>query len=144
MGVFDFSAVFSILATGDYTLTRRVPGTIDEDTGLVSSPTSTDVRLTGVIVQPEKSLADDEQRHRAGGWSTDRLKVFVPISQLEASGGALTCTTTDRLADRITWPDGVNGKLYEATDSLDESETGGYSFARFGIIDEQIESGAGS
>lgn len=139
MGVFDFTPVFSLLATGDYTLTRRVPGTVDSGTGLVGSPTSTTVRLTGVIVQPEKSLADDEQRHRAGTWSTDRLKVYVPISQLADNGGALTCTTSDRLADRITWPDGPGGKLYEATDSLDESETGAYSFARFGIVEPGIE-----
>jgi hypothetical protein len=134
MGVFDFTAVFETLATGDYTLTRRTPGAVDAN-GRATAATSVDVELTGIIVQPEKSLADDEQRHPVGGWSTDRLKVIVPIAQLVASGGALTATTTDRLADRLTY----GGKTYEVTDSLDHTETGAYSFARFGIIDTTVE-----
>jgi hypothetical protein len=135
MGVpFDFTAVFEILGTGDYTLTRRTPNAVDEN-GRVVAPTSVDVELTGVIVQPEKSLADDEQRHRAGAWSTDRLKVWVPAAQLADNGGALTATTTDRLADRLAY----GGKTYEVTDSLDHGETGAYSFARFGILDTTVE-----
>ncbi len=136
----DFSAVFDILATGDYTLTRRVSGALSSTTGLIAAPTETAVPLTGIIVQPEKSLADDEQRARSGAWSTDRLKVNVPIAQLQANGGALTATTTDRLADRLTY----GGKTYEVTDSLDHSETGAYSFARFGIIDPLFESTVGA
>lgn len=135
MAVMDFTAVFDILGTGDYTLTRRVPGTISSTTGLISAPTETTVALTGVIIQPEKSLADDEQRARSGAWSTDRLKVWVPIAQLASNGGALTATTTERMADRLTY----GGKTYEVTDSLDESETGAYSFARFGIVEPGIE-----
>lgn len=137
MAVMDFSAVFEILGDGgDYTLTRRVPGTIDQDTGLIAAPTETDVALTGVIVEPEPSLADDEQRARPGAWSTDRLMVWVPKSQLEDSGGALTASGSDRLADRITY----GGRLYEVTDSLDWSDRAGYSQARFGIVEPAVES----
>ncbi len=141
MGVpFDFTAVFGILGTGDYTLTRRVPGAVNETTGLIPAPTETAASLTGVIVQPEKSLADDELRLRGGASSSDRLKVWVPTAQLSGNGGAITCSTSSRLADRIVY----RGNVYEATDSLDHTETAAYSFARFGIVDTSFEGTVGT
>lgn len=136
MPVFDFTPYFSIHATGDYTLTRRVPGTLDEDTGLISAPDETEVALTGIIIEPEPSLADDEQRARAGAYSDDRITARIPMSQLEASGGALTATTATRLADRITY----EGDVFEVTDALSHKQTGNFSLARLGIVDTRFES----
>lgn len=134
MAVLDVTAAIDLLATGTYTLVRRVPGAIDSDTGLVGDPTETEVEITAVIL-PEPSLADDEQRSRGGQWSTDRIMVWAKSSDLEASGGELTVSNTDRLADRIEY----RGKIYEGTDSLGWTEAGGYSQQRFGIVEPGIE-----
>lgn len=131
MALLDVSDVVDALGTGTYTVIRRTPGVVDSD-GKVLPPSETTVTISAVVL-PEPSLADDEQRHMAGGWSTDRIMVFAkPQAGLSS---AFTATETGRLADRIVY----QGKTYEVTDTLDWEESGGYYQARFGIVDLNVE-----
>jgi hypothetical protein len=133
VALLDVSDVVEALGTGSYTVIRRAPGAVDTD-GKVLPPVESTVTISAVVL-PEPSLADDEQRHMAGGWSTDRIMVFAkPQVGLDTS---FTATETGKLADRIIY----QGKTYEVTDTLDWEESGGYYQARFGIVDLSVEVG---
>lgn len=135
MPLFDLSDVIASLPTGSYTLIRRVAGGFDPLTGKVLPAVETEVQLTDVTVLPEPSLANDELKLRAGSSSDDRLMAWVPIAQLAGEALRASDPTTGQMADRIIY----GGKIYEVTDSLDWSEAGGYSQARFGIYARSVE-----
>ena len=130
MALLDVSDAVTSMYTGTYTLIRRTPGAIDGD-GKVLPPSETTL-LIGANIQPVGSIADDEQRHPAGGSSIDQINVWtVPEGSLDD----FTATRSGALADRIVY----QGDTYEIVDSLGWKEVGGYVEARFRIVDPRLE-----
>lgn len=128
----DVSSALRTLRTGRYRIIRRSPGGVDGSGHELPAITTVLEDVPGVV-HPAANVADDEQRNKSGSWSTDRIIGRFELADL--GGIALAGTDVTALADRIEY----QGKIYEAVNTLDFGEAGGYSECQFAAIGRTLE-----
>lgn len=140
----DLGFVVDALATGRYTLVRRTAGAYDPTTGNYADPTEVTSVVEGHVV-PNATDADDEIPLPGGNTSTDRVTGTFSLAQL--GGVAIICTDAEagKLADRLLYPCDAAGaplpasKTYEAINTLDYLQAGGFSSAQFRAVHTGLE-----